>query len=248
MYRFFVSKEAFKDQKVEITGSDFSHIYHSLRLKAGDQFIVNNGEGMDYTVEIEGFEKDAIITVIKDCQKNRSEPSINIGLAQAIPKKSNMDLIVQKCTEIGVNKIIPINTDRTIVKLDEKKKSKRRSRWQKIAEEAAKQSRREKIPSVERVCEMRELYSSFHTYDIVLVPWEDEHIRGLRFVWQEFNIEPNNVLIIIGPEGGFSSAEIDKVKQYGGIPISLGPRILRTETAGFVTLTAVLYQSGELGG
>lgn len=248
MYRFFVSKEAFEDEVVKITGSDFNHISHSLRLKVGDRLVVNNGDGLDYIVEIDGFDENTVFAVIKGFQENRSEPSINISLAQALPKKGNMELIIQKCTEIGISKIIPISTERTIVKLEEKKQEKKIIRWQKIAEEAAKQSRRGKIPSIEGVCRLRELYGSFPAYDLVLIPWEEEEKKGFRSVWQGIKKRPQDILIIIGPEGGFSAAEIESVKQHGGIPITLGPRIFRTETAGFVALITVLYQAGELGG
>lgn len=248
MHRFFVTEEAFEGEVVKITGSDFNHVSNSLRLKAGDEFIVSRGDGLDYTVEIREFAEDTVYAVIKDFKENRSEPTINISLAQAIPKKGNMELVVQKSTEIGVCKIIPIITERTIVKIDEKKQEKKIGRWQKIAEEAAKQSRRGKIPSIEKVCSLRELYSTFSAYDLVLIPWEEEERKGIRSVWQELKKRPQDLMIIIGPEGGFSAAEIETAKQYGGIPVTLGPRILRTETAGFVALAAILYQAGELGG
>ncbi len=286
MHRFFVDDNAIEGEVVKVTGSDFNHISHSLRMQVSDQFIVNNGDGLDYIVEIEAISEEMIIAKIISSEKNRNEPSLSVTLAQAIPKKSNMDLIVQKCTEIGIKKIIPINTKRTIVKLTGKKLQKRRDRWQKIAEEAAKQSRRGIIPIIDELINFKDLKSVFDDYDMILIPWEDEEKLALKELWKskynekqdEIDKEENeknrkdnnqnlykdkqmsnellndveklgieNVLVIIGPEGGFTTDEVEFVQKNGGHAITLGPRILRTETAGFVALTALLYQADELG-
>ncbi|MFP4015439.1 MAG: 16S rRNA (uracil(1498)-N(3))-methyltransferase [Halanaerobiales bacterium] len=250
MHRFFVDKNAIEGEVVRVTGSDFNHISHSLRMQEGDRFIVNNGDGLDYTVELKEITEQVVIAEIKDRQKNMNETSINVTLAQAIPKKNNMDLIIQKCTEIGVKRIIPINTSRTIVKISGKKLDRKLDRWQKIAEEAAKQSRRGIIPEINRLINLKELKSFFADYNLVLVPWEDEKTLGLRELWNKESVDTGleNILIIIGPEGGFSAEEVKSLQENGGRSITLGPRILRTETAGLVALTAVLYQAGELGG
>ncbi len=298
MHRFFVEDNAIEGEVVKVTGSDFNHISHSLRMQVGDQFIVNNGDGLDYIVEIEEIREKLIIAIIIKSEKNRNEPSIKVILAQAIPKKNNMDLIVQKCTEIGIAKIIPLSTKRTIVKLAGKKLQKRRDRWQKIAEEAAKQSRRGIIPPIDDLINLKDLKSVFIDYDMILIPWEDEDKLGLKELWRNMfnkqeedydnnneknyidkedkqykeNKEDNkqnlykdkqisnqfqnddnslrlkNVLVIIGPEGGFTTDEVEFIQKNGGHAITLGPRILRTETAGFVALTALLYQADDLGG
>lgn len=249
MHRFFVKEKAIEGKVVKVTGSDFNHISHSLRLQSGEHFIVSTGDGMDHIVEIENISDDTVYTRIKESHKNKNEPDIKISLAQAVPKKNNMDLIIQKSTEIGINKIIPIHTERTIVKLDEKKLVKRKIRWQKIAEEAAKQSGRGIIPLVEDLYDLKTLDSVFNEYDLVLIPWVEEDNKNLKTIWQETEDgKKNKILIIIGPEGGFSIDEIDLVKKHKGKSVTLGPRILRTETAGFVALTAILFQAGELGG
>jgi len=297
MHRFFIDDNAIEGEVVKVTGSDFNHISHSLRMQVGDQFIVNNGDGLDYIVKIEEITEEMIIAKIISSEKNRNEPTLRVTLAQAIPKKSNMDLIVQKCTEIGISKIIPINTKRTIVKLTGKKLQKRRDRWQKIAEEAAKQSRRGIIPFIDELVNFKDLKSIFKDYDMILIPWEDEEKLGLKELWKNTiktkkkkkenntenyldkedkqdkknnednkqnlyidkriinkpqntgeDIEIKNILIIIGPEGGFTTDEVEFVQKNDGHAITLGPRILRTETAGFVALTALLYQADELGG
>ncbi|MFW5972096.1 MAG: 16S rRNA (uracil(1498)-N(3))-methyltransferase [Bacillota bacterium] len=249
MHRFFIKENVINGKVVKIMGSDFNHISHSLRMQSGDKFIVNSGDGLDHLVEIQEISNDVVIAEIIKSQKNSNEPDISITLAQAIPKKSNMDLIVQKCTEIGINSIIPIETSRTIVKLNGKKLERRIYRWQKIAEEAAKQSRRGKIPLIDDLYDLRKLHTRFEEYNLVLVLWEDEESIGIRERLQQNNdLEKMKILIIIGPEGGFSVDEIDYIKDKGGFSVTLGPRILRTETAGFVALTSILYQAGELGG
>lgn len=269
MHRFFIDEEAIEGEVVKVTGSDFNHISHSLRMKKGDQFIVNNGDGLDYIVEIGKISGQMVIGTIIDSEKNKNEPSINVTLAQAVPKKNNMDLIVQKCTEIGIKKIIPIYTERTIVKLSGKKRQKKIDRWRKIAEEAAKQSGRGVIPVIGQLIEFTNLESIFSEYELILIPWEDEQKLALKEILEclysdnqnnvqnnNFNkskqnnrdIKTKNILIIIGPEGGFSPDEIQYVEKSGGYAVTLGPRILRTETAGFVALTVLLYQAGELGG
>jgi 16S rRNA (uracil1498-N3)-methyltransferase len=249
MQRFFIQNKAFEGGVVKITGSDFNHISHSLRMQIGDQLVINNEDGMEYLAEIQEISNQEVVVRIIKGKKNENEPQLKVTLAQAIPKKNNMDLIIQKCTEIGVSRIIPINTRRTIVKLDDRKFQKRRERWQRIAEEAAKQSRRGKVPTIDYLTDLDKMAQEIEAHDLVLIPWEEEQTTGLRKIWSQINIiskEINSVLIIIGPEGGFAAGEVEFVEKHGGRAVTLGPRILRTETAGFVALTAVLYQAGEL--
>lgn len=249
MPRFFIEPEKVKDEVVKITGSDFNHISNSLRLKEGDVITVSGGNCWDYVVELVEFQESTVTGRIIKRQKNNNEPSVKITLAQAIPKKNNMELIVQKATEIGVYSIIPLETSRTIVKLKGDKRKKRIERWQKIVEEAAKQSQRGIIPEVMDLHTLQELKKIQDDYDLILIPWEKEYKKDIKKIWNNFQeTEKNNILIIIGPEGGFAVEEIDFVTSIGGIPLTLGPRILRTETAGLVTLTILLYENGELGG
>lgn len=249
MHRFFVQPEDISDGMVRIGGSDFNHIYRVLRLETGEEIIVCSGDGLDHLVEIREFRDNEVLAAIKESYRNKNEPELQVTLAQGIPKKGNMELIIQKCTELGIQRIIPLFTERTIVKLDEKKQEKKRERWQKIAEEAAKQSRRGIIPLIDKFYKLQELENIFAEFDLVIIPWEEEQGQGLRSALEKEDLkEKKRILIIIGPEGGFSGGEVETVRKSGGIPVSLGPRILRTETAGFVTLTALLYQAGELGG
>ncbi|MFW6264819.1 MAG: 16S rRNA (uracil(1498)-N(3))-methyltransferase [Bacillota bacterium] len=250
MHRFFLNENNVIDGEVlKITASDFKHISYSLRMGKGDKLIVSDGKGIDYLVEIIEIREDELIAKILSREKNSNEAEVLVTLAQGIPKKNNMDFIIQKCTEIGVNKIIPLNTKRTIVKLSGKKLEKRLERWQKIAEEAAKQSGRALIPEIDRLYDLEDIISLMEDYDLVLIPWEGEAEQGLSDIYNKKNdVNFKKILIIIGPEGGFAESEVNYLKKNGVIPITLGPRILRTETAGLVALTMVLYQSGELGG
>ncbi|ACL70027.1 conserved hypothetical protein TIGR00046 [Halothermothrix orenii H 168] len=249
MHRFFVSEEQIRDDLVIIKGNDYNHIVNSLRLNPGDKLIVCPGNCRDYVATIEEIKENQITGKIIKEYKNRNEPSLNITLAQALPKKRKMDLVIQKATEIGVRSIIPLKTTRTIVRLNKKKERKKTDRWQKIAKEAAKQSGRGRIPTVERVYSLKELTQFKSNFDLIIIPWEEEQGKNLKNVLSTVNVsEISKILVIIGPEGGFPPEEIKFIEQLGGIPITLGPRILRTETAGLVVLTMLLYESGDLGG
>jgi 16S rRNA (uracil1498-N3)-methyltransferase len=249
MYRFFLEIDPVPGDRIEIRGNDYRHISRSLRLKVGDRIIICNGKGWDYLVLLDIFSEVSVQAIVEKKIINSNEAGVRIALAQGIPKNNNMDYIVQKSTEIGVYKIIPLKSSRTIVELDEKKEKKRLDRWQRIAEEAAKQSNRGIIPEVEIIYDIKNLSKIFSNYDIVLVPWEEEKQNNFKSIIKNFFLkEIRNILLIIGPEGGFSSSEINFIKSAGGIPITLGPRILRTETAGIVSISIMLYEFGYLGG
>lgn len=249
MHRFFITAESIEGEVVRITGGDFNHISHSLRLKTGDMITISIGDGWDYIVELEDFTDKMATGRIAEKRRNLNEPGLKVTLGQAIPKKNNMDLIIQKTTEIGVYRIIPLVTRRTIVKLEGKRRVKRLERWQRIAEEAAKQSQRGFIPRIEEIRHLKDLEEIKDNYDLILIPWEDEEDNYFKDIWNNINDDQvKSVLLLIGPEGGFPAEEIDFLKKLGGIPLTLGPRILRTETAGLVALTMLLYESGDLGG
>jgi len=246
MHHFFVQSADINDGIVVIKGDDVAHITRSLRLNLGDEISVTNGEGQKYLTELIEFSEDFVKAKIIEKFKVQAEPRVKVTLVQGLPKSKKMDMIVQKCTEIGIEEIIPINTKRTIVNLNQKKAQKRQERWQKIVEEAAKQSKRGKIPEVKELSDLKQIITDFASYDLVLVPWEDEESQGLKETL-ESNLEAGRIMIIIGPEGGFSLEEIEQVKMAGAQSVTLGPRILRTETAGIATLSMVLYQLGDLG-
>jgi len=251
LHRFFIDESNIKNNEVEITGDDYKHLSKSLRLNKGDKIIACTGDGYDIYVKLENFFEDKVRGKVIERKKTKTEADYNITIAQAIPKNRNMELIIQKATEIGVKKILAIDTKRTIVKLNNKKEKKRIARWQRIAEEAAKQSQRGIIPEIDGVFSFENLKDIKEKYDLVLVLWASENESSLSELIKTNNInrDNNNILVVVGPEGGFTKNEIEFLKsEVKGNTITLGPRILRTETAPIVALTILLYELGDLGG
>jgi 16S rRNA (uracil1498-N3)-methyltransferase len=256
MHRFFVKSKYVNNDVVEIKGNDFNHISNSLRLKPEDKIIITIGDGYDYIVELKEFTDEAVFGDIIEKNINLSEPKIKVDLAQAIPKNRNIELVIQKGTELGVNNIIPLDTKRTIVKLKPSKEKRRIKRWQKIAEEAAKQSQRGKIPEIKEVLSVgdkKELEALFTKYDLILVLYAGEKKTSLKNILLDYKKEKiNDILVLIGPEGGFTPEEIELFKNIDinkNIKLTtLGNRILRTETAGLAALTSIMYEFDELGG
>jgi len=256
MNRFFVKPEYIENDVVEISGDDFNHISNSLRLKKGDKIIISIGDGYDYIVRLVNFKESSVSGQIIEKKSNQTEPSINIDLAQAIPKNRNIEFVIQKGTEIGVNNIIPLETERTIVKLSKSKEKRRIERWQTIAEESAKQSQRGNVPRIEGLVSFdnkEKLEELLNKYDRVLVLYAGETSKNIKDTIKNYKKNKiGNILLFIGPEGGFTKQEIEllenSVSSTKVETISLGPRILRTETAGIVALSAILYEFGDLGG
>jgi len=250
LHRFFVKEENIKNDHVKISGKDYKHISKALRLEVGDKIIACTGDGYDLIVELEKFDSDSLLGKIIRKEKNKNEAFNNITIAQAIPKKRNMELVVKKTTEIGVNKIIPLTTKRTIVKLKGKKKKKRISRWQRIAEEAAKQSQRGIIPKIEDIYTVNQLKTIRENYDLIFVLWASEQEQSFTELTNVLNTNnQKDIMLLIGPEGGFNKNEIDFLKdELNAVSLTLGPRILRTETAPIVGLSILLYEIGDLGG
>ncbi len=246
MHRFFVDKENIQDNKITIIGEDVKHIKNVLRLAEGDILSLCDKQGTDFTAEICELSKDKVVCNILDIKASDTEPPIEILLYQGIPKSTKMDLIIQKSTEIGVAKIIPVITNRTVVKIqDRKKEEKKLERWNKITEEAAKQCKRGVIPEVSQILTFEEMLRVLKNDGLIIVPYENEENVGIKEVLKDRSCKKIN--IIIGPEGGFESEEIDALKDIGANIVSLGPRILRTETAGLVTSAIVLYELGDFG-
>ncbi|AZR73170.1 hypothetical protein BBF96_07090 [Anoxybacter fermentans] len=253
MHRFFVKPEnIIRDKEVIITGDDVQHITRSLRLKSGDQMIACDGKGTDYLVELIDLNQKEITCRIIESRKSRGEPDIEVTLFQGLPKSDKMDLITQKCTELGIRRIIPVETGRTIVKLNDKKAKRRVERWQKIAYEAAKQSQRGKIPSIGPILNLNEALEMIkkEKYDLFLVPWEEARGNSIRQVLKNWNVDKKaglkRIAYMIGPEGGLEEKEVQTLIDLGAQPVTLGPRILRTETAGFVVLTVLMYEFLEM--
>ncbi len=242
MFKFFISNDLIKDDKIFIDGENANHIINALRCKIGEEIEVSSGDGYDYICKIVEITKDNVITKIIDCFGNESEPNVKITLYQGLPKSEKMELIIQKCVELGIDEIVPVNTDRVIVKLAGKE-DKKIARWNKISESAAKQSRRGKIPIVRPIVSFNNAIKEASKNDFNIIPYEKEQVNSIKSIVNNF--KGKSIGVFIGPEGGFSEKEIELAIQNKIIPITLGKRILRTETAGFITTAILLYELEE---
>ena len=248
MHKFFVTRDSFIEDSVTIQGEDVKHMYKVLRLGSGDKISINDCMGREYIGEIVDISKTEVnVKLIEEIDLNNESP-LNVSLYQGLPKSAKMDLIVQKATELGAKKITPIITDRVVVKSDlgEFRKT---DRWRRIALEACKQSKRSFIPQVETPIEFQSLLLELKDIDLIVVPYENEEGKGIKAMMKEISDEDiKTAAVVIGPEGGFEEAEIEKLKAIGAHIITLGPRILRTETAGFVAVSILMYEIGDMGG
>lgn len=247
MPRFFVSPDQIKEGHIHITGPDVNHISRVLRLGAGDILTVLDGRGKSYEAVIEKPAGDGIVCAVRKVTVLGDAPLLKVTLVQGIPKGDKMDLIVQKGTELGVSRIIPLICQRVVVKLEGEKSGKRRERWQRIALEAAKQCRRPDVPEVCEPTEWDRVLAGLTPEVAALIPWEEENVLSLKEVLMR-NTPKQEVCVFIGPEGGFTPPEVERARERGVCPVTLGPRILRTETAGLAVLSMILYQWGDLGG
>ncbi|SFL25762.1 16S rRNA (uracil(1498)-N(3))-methyltransferase [Halanaerobium salsuginis] len=249
MPRFFIEQSPKPGEKIIISGNDYNHLKNSLRLNLGDRVILSDGTGFDFEAELSDYLDSAVELEIIKKEKSAVEAKLQVWLAQGLPKKSKLDLVVEKATEIGFSGLIPLEAERSIVKYDNRKKAKKRQRWQRVAEAAAKQAGRAIIPEIKEVMSPVQLKNLKNEFDYILLLWEDENQFSLKKFFQNYSVtQTAKILLLVGPEGGFSAAEVEQYKkELGALVITLGPRILRTETAGITALTAVLYEKGELG-
>ena len=249
MPKFFVKEKQIYKDRIDIMGDDVNHIKNVLRMKVNDELnICDQDNGINYLSKIASFEKDKIICLIESELENQNESNVKITLYQGLPKFDKMELIIQKCTEVGVNKFIPVSMKRCVVKYNEKDIDKKIERFNKISEVAAKQSMRDIIPKVESIKTIKDIIEDFKEFDTVLVAYEEETETTLKSVLKELskNNKINNkykIAIIIGPEGGIDKYEIELFKSQSNCQIvSLGSRILRTETAGLVMAGNIIYE------
>lgn len=244
MSKFFVKPEQIKNDNIIIDGDDVNHILNVLRMKKDDEIqVCNQVTGENYKARIMQYSKNEIECKIEEKIGKSTESNMHITLFQGIPKFEKMELIIQKNTEVGVNNIVPVIMERTVVKLDEKVASKKLDRWQKIAEIAAKQSMRDIIPNVKSIIKTKEI--DVDMYDVVLVAYENEEHNMLKAELKKLesqNKQEYNIAIVIGPEGGISEKEIELLDEKNVKFVSLGKRILRTETAGLVMAGNILYE------
>ncbi len=243
MYQFFVDASRIQGKRIVITGSDVNHIKNVLRMKPGEEIAVSNGvDGKEYRCGIEEILEDEVICTLRFIKEDGLELSARVTLFQGLPKADKMEFIVQKMVELGVYRIVPVDTKRTVVKLDEKKARARTARWQAIAEAAAKQSKRRIVPQVEEVCSFQNALARAKEMDVKLIPYElSEGMARTRELIE--SVKPGQeVAVFIGPEGGFEEAEVELAKKAGFLPVTLGKRILRTETAGLTVMAWLMYQ------
>ncbi len=246
MHRFYVKKEQIADSIVTITGPDVNHIRNVLRMKTGDEIIICNGQGKDCYCIIDKVSERQVIASVQSAKDTGTELKTRITLFQGLPKQDKMELIIQKAVELGVHEVVPVMTKRVIVKLDDKKKEEKKlERWQAIAEGAAKQSGRGIIPTVKPVQTYAQALEYARTMDCNLIPYENA--KGVQYTKEIINnlSEYRTIGVFIGPEGGFETPEVECASAQGIHPITLGRRILRTETAGIAVLSMLMLALEE---
>ncbi|HIT89832.1 MAG TPA: 16S rRNA (uracil(1498)-N(3))-methyltransferase [Candidatus Merdenecus merdavium] len=241
MHHFFVHPNQIQERRITIEGMDVNHMKNVLRMKLGEEVLISDGTSKDYICTVAEIEKNQIYLDIIQSVEGDRELSSRIYLFQGLPKGDKMELIIQKAVELGVYEVIPVAMKRCVVKLDKKKETSKGKRWKDIAKEAAKQSKRNLIPEVHGVLTYKEALEYGKDLDIKLIPYElaTGMVRTKEVI---SNIKPGqNIGIFIGPEGGFEEEEIALGEENGFSPITLGKRILRTETAGLAILAILMY-------
>ena len=243
MHHFFVEPTQIQDKKIIITGSDVNHIKNVLRMKIGEEIAVSDGvDNREYRCGIEEYTEQEVICTLRFIKEDNVELPAKIYLFQGLPKADKMELVIQKAVELGAYEVIPVAAKRCVVKLDEKKAAAKVNRWQGIAEAAAKQSRRGVIPVVQGVMSMQEAIEYTQNMDVKIIPYElAEDMQHTKDIIQ--SVKPGEcVAVFIGPEGGFEESEVQAALAAGIEPVTLGRRILRTETAGLTVLSWLMYQ------
>lgn len=244
MFRYFCADDNIQNNRVVVTGGDARHLKTILRADIGDMLSVVT-ESNEFNAEIIEINKEDIVCEILEEINRNNESKIHITLVQGIPKQTKMETIIQQNVELGVKSFIPLITERTVVKLNDKDRElKKLDRWRKIAKESSKQSKRNVIPTVEDIMTVKELVERLKKENAeIIVPYELEDMKILKKVLSE---PKENYYIIIGPEGGFDIKEIELFKEIGAHIVTLGKRILRTETAGIVASSVVMYARDEM--
>jgi 16S rRNA (uracil1498-N3)-methyltransferase len=241
--RFFINAEDIVETEAIIRGDLFHHLATVLRMRHGDHLILADGKGTDYMATIEAIDPDKITASIKVIASS-STKFLTISLLQALPKGDKIEVILQKCTELGATEFTPLVAERSIPKISSDKEVSRRDRWQKIVAEAARQCQRHDIPPVHPIVSFKEALTA--NGDLKLLLWEKEEVRTLREEL-ECHEKPEKVAILIGPEGGLTDKEAQQAIAAGFVPVTLGARILRTETAGMAVIAVLQYVWGDFG-
>ena len=245
MHHFFVRPEQISGKEAYIEGPDWNHAANVLRVRPGEQVLLSAGEDWDYLCTVREVDRAGQRVLLSVLEENRDirELPVKISLYQGLPKSDKMELIIQKAVELGAARVIPVETARCVVKLDRKKAESKRSRWQAISESAAKQSGRSMIPEVAMPMPFAAALKEAADSDIRLIPYENaEGMERTRKILE--SVQPGQkIAVFIGPEGGFEETEIRQAEEAGFEAVTLGKRILRTETAGFVVLSLLMAQT-----
>ncbi len=242
-FSLFIDPEKINADIIKVEGEDFHYLKNVLRVAVGTEGELRDGSNKFYQVSVRDLKEKSLTLKIERTTEEDTELPVKITLAQALPKSDKMELIIQKSVELGVQEIIPLQTEHCVVKLTKDKAPNKVERWQKIAKAAALQSGRNIVPQIASVTAWQDLLNSFKNYDLVLLPWELENQTSLKTILQKGDFPGSRLscLVIIGPEGGFSQNEIASAKEAGAKTITLGKRILRTETAGMAILAMLNY-------
>ena len=242
MYHFFVEPDQIEEERITILGEDVNHIGNVLRMKPGEKVLISAEGEMDRLCGIEEIRRDEVICRILEVRKENNELPARIHLYQGLPKSDKMELIIQKAVELGAYRIVPVSTKNTVVKLDAKKAESKVKRWNAIALAAAKQSKRSVIPEVAPVISFGQALEEVKGFGLKLIPYENADGMAKTRELLEKAAPGQDIAVFIGPEGGFDPGEIEKAKDAGTEPVTLGKRILRTETAGLCILSALMMQ------
>ena len=248
MDRFFVDKTNInlENNTCVIVGEDVKHISKVLRCKIGEKLEICDKDNSEYICEITDINKEQVDLDIIEKREIKRESDLKVKLYQGLPKSTKMELILQKLTEVGVHEIVLVQTKRSVSKVDDKKEDKKLERWERIIYEAAKQSKRGKIPKLRGILSFKDALEDMKNNDLNIAPYENERTKSIKQAIKGVNI--NTMGIFVGPEGGFEESEIEAIEEISGKSVSLGPRILRTETASLVASSIVLYELSDLGG
>lgn len=253
LHRFFLAgplpEPADAAVALALTEADAHHLARVLRLESGDRVMVVGTDGREAEAALEEVGADRVTATLGEALERPARA--RVSLAPALARRERMEFAIQKATELGVAEIIPVATARSVVRLDEEKAGRRGERWRRIAEEAAKQSQRAEVPSVRDPLGFSELLEELGRFDVVLVPWEEAAAAGMGVgaALDAAGAEPDtSVLVVIGPEGGLEEAEVAALEAAGGVVVTLGDTVLRTETASVVAVALAIYELGGLGG
>ena len=248
MKRFFAEHINDKEKTALLTGKELHHLKDVLRLKKGDKVIVFDGKGREFIGSLKTVSRDEVCVVIEKQLDISRESRFRIILAQGLARAEKMDIIIQKATELGVSEIIPFTASRVVSRLNSEQAAKKIQRWQRIAIEAAKQCRRDVIPQIEEMAALAEVLSKYsHSMEkyIKIIPWEGENRNNLKDILKPEGF--SGCIVLIGPEGGFEEREAALAEKAGFLPVMLGPRILRTETAAISIAAIIQYELGDMG-